>query len=147
MKSQKNIWKISRIINLRNNPLYYIDPDGRFAAAAVPFIIEFFTVAWGSATAATAATVSVVTTDAVVTAVVITAGTVAIHQGLEYLDGSLNKEEEDRESRDKNEKYRDPNFPGTDSDLEKNPDWAEVSHADQRKAGHREFLNGKTGKG
>ena len=52
-----------------------------------------------------------VTTDAVVTAIVVTAGTVAIHQGLEYVDGSLNKEEEDTEKEKKKKNVYAPNRP------------------------------------
>lgn len=50
------------------------------------------------------------------------------------------------ESKDKeSEKSHEYDFPGTDADLENHPEWKETTHPDQRKAGHREFSNEKTG--
>jgi hypothetical protein len=46
---------------------------------------------------------------------------------------------------EKRRKGQEANFPGAPQQLEKDPDWEEVTHPEQRKVGHREFKNTKTG--
>ena len=101
---------------VKNNPLHYVDPDGRWALpviwAAITGTVEFFTVTWGGtaalatagATVGTATTVAAGTTTVVVSAVTVEAvagaavgiaAGVALYQGAGYLDTSLNKGDEE----------------------------------------------------
>lgn len=125
---------------VKNNPLYYVDPDGRFVIA-IPLL------AWGGAAGITTVTISL---KAIAGAVIGAVLGVVVYQVAPKLENAVNKDKEtssknEEESSDKNARYRDPNFPGNDADLEKHPDWKETTHPSQKEAGHREFINGKTG--
>lgn len=100
-------------------------------------MFEVFTISWGACGVVTA----FITTEAIIASCVGAALGVAVYQSAQKLDQVANGESNE----DKKKKNRDPKYPGSESDLEKNPEWSETSHPDQRKAGHREFTNGKTG--
>ncbi len=124
-----------------NNPMKYSDHDGHFAFLfAIPMIFEVFTISWG----AYGVVASYITAEAVIGTVIGAAAGVALYQGAQNLDQVANGQSSTA-SNDKKKKNRDPKYPGSESDLEKNPEWSETSHPDQRNAGYREFTNGKTG--
>ncbi len=137
---------------VHNNPMLYSDPDGRFAAFFLLF--ELVSITWGATEVAVAAITIEAATKAVFAAAVVA---VAVNQGANIAEDAANSESEriregngrakECKAPDKPmpEKNKDPKYPGSEVDLEKNPEWNETSHPDQRKAGHREFTNGKTG--
>lgn len=121
-----------------NNPHSYIDPDGRFVIFAIPIMFEFFTISWGACGVVTA----FITSEAVVASCIGAALGTAVYHSTKKLDEVVNGES----TEDKKKKNRDPKYPGSQSDLEKNPDWSDTTHPSQSQGGrHREFTNGKTG--
>lgn len=106
---------------LKNNPLYYVDPDGRWVLPAIyaagTAVVEFFTVTWGgsaavatagatigtttaAATTASTVVVSTITAEAFAGAAVGLAAGTALYQGTKYLDGALNKDGEKKSEKD-----------------------------------------------
>lgn len=126
----------------RNNPFYYRDPDGKFV-----FIFPFAVAAFGSA----GVTVSVISAAAIIeSSIAIAAGLalgVAVYQTNKAADEFFDPEANEpvKNNGRKKPRYREENFPGTDADLEKDPNWTETSHPSQRATGHREFVNESTG--
>jgi hypothetical protein len=52
---------------------------------------------------------------------------------------------EEEKKEEKRRKGQEANFPGTPQELAEDPNWEDVTHPDQRKAGHQEFQNPETG--
>jgi RHS repeat-associated protein len=119
-----------------NNPYYYRDPDGCFA-----FVLPLLTGIFGSGLALTGPTIAGISGATVGFLVGVT-----IYEVNNKYDSTFFKDDEDSKAKGKNKKkYYEDNFPGTDADLEKNPDWRETTHPNQRANGHREFENLLTG--
>ena len=127
---------------VHNHPFYYKDPDGQFAFA-IPLIEVVFE-----------PTVGATLFPAFGAAIACTAIAYGCYQLAVYASNQINEDKaieaelEEQRSKNKEEdrkKYREDNFPGTDKDLANHSDWKEKTHPNQRKAGHREFENMKTG--
>jgi RHS repeat-associated protein len=117
----------------RNNPYYFRDQNGQFA-----FELTFFTITFGLGEAI----IGFLTMPAVITAVACVSIGYAVYNIDKFVDSRYNKTNDNK----KKEIESDPNFPGTPSDLEKHPEWKEVTHPGQAATGkHREFENIKTG--
>jgi RHS repeat-associated protein len=131
-----------------NNPYSYYDPNGEFVwALALPFAYFF-----GPAIA-----------KACLDALIIGVVSWGVYEGTKYAadymgsrytlsedfcydlisTDSDNRRDSTKMDRNK-KKSRDKNYPGDAKDLEKNPDWRETTHPENR-SGSRDFENKKTG--
>lgn len=95
---------------VKNNPLHYVDPDGRFVIA-IPIAIEIFSIAWGASTVVTAG----VTVQAVAGTVAGIALGAVVYQADQYCDKVYYK------GREKSEKDRDRDISDYDDFYDKPP--------------------------